>query len=371
MQQSAFFKVGKYRCCLRVPTTLLTSLLLCGSTFAADSSDAFSDSPKKSALIPGWSLRVLDLGLDARFNYMDRYEGPVTDRGLQYRLRTHTRLDFSKSGNTFLVFRAETGKGFDNSWNNTGVGLGSGQSIFNLKSVALHQKIGNWLEAEAGGLDFDRGAGTDAIYASGDGHMTGYRATFTDKSGRRPNKIAFTAGYVGDFDKPNFFSRARMNEVNYIQFLVQQHFGENIQASAEMDSIRNTVYARSAVTAHKVWLLDSAVLETVARASGPVLFSWSSTVSRNWDSNALWRSDLIYADLPARFYIADGQRIFFNRGEIDIGRRLASGLSRRVTPDCEIGLFGGRLLNSVPSKGWIAQAGISYRFEGLVNRLLH
>jgi hypothetical protein len=264
--------------------------------------------------VPAWRVRVLDLGFDARFNYMDREAGPVTDRSLQYRLRSRVRVDLRKDGSPFFVVRAETGKGFDNSWNNTGVGLGAAQSVVNVKSVALHQKFGHGIEAQAGGLDFDPGAGTDAVYASGDGHMTGYRSVFTGARAGLPDRLSFTAGYVGDFDTPNFFSRARMDRVNYYQVLLERRLGESIRASAEVDSIRGVAFGRTAVEFRDLWIFDRAVAEAVVRASGPILVACSSTLTHDWSRD--WHSDLIYATLSPAFYQANGRQILFSRVDI-------------------------------------------------------
>jgi hypothetical protein len=301
---------------------------------------------------------------------MDREGGPVTDRGLQYRLRTIVRLNVQKNGSTFFVVRTETGKGFDNSWNNTGAGLGRGQLVFNVKSIALHQKLGEYFAAEAGGLDFDHGAGTDATYASGDGHMTGYRAVFNGQSQGLPDKVSLTAGYVGDFDRPNFFSRARMDRINYVQLLAEQHFGDELKGSAELDSVHNAVFTRGAIRYQRLWVFDDATLEGIARTTDGFRFGWSSSIARRWGSDSHWRSELIYSDLPYRLYLVDGQRVLLNRGEIDVGKRLSAGAVYRLTKASEASLFGGRLLDSTPSKRWVAQFGIRYQFAGFLNGLL-
>jgi hypothetical protein len=341
-----------------------------GLLLAADPQDSPFPNQDSPAVLQIARIRVLDFGWDTRFNYMDREAGPVTDRGVQYRLRTIVRLDLQKNGRTFFVVRAETGKGFDNSWNNTGAGLGPGQWIFNVKSIALHRKFGNHFEAEAGGLDFDRGAGTDATYASGDGHMTGYRAAYHGQSHELPDRVSLTAAYVGDFDKPNFFSRTRMDRVNYVQVLAEQHFGEELNGSAELDSIHNVIFARSAVRYRRLWVFDDATLEAIARTTDRFRFGWSSSIGRRWGKDSPWRSTVIYSDLPYELYLVDGQRILLNRGELDVGKRLSAGAIYRLTRDCEAGVFAGRLLDSTPSKRWLAQVGLTYQFAGLLNRLL-
>ena len=200
--------------------------------------------------------------------------------------------------------------------------------------------------------------------------MTGYRAVYTGKSNRFPAKVSLTAAYLGDFDKANFFSRARMDRLNYVQALVEQRLAENLRGSAEVDSIHDVVFSRAALRCRRLWGLDDPTIEAVARATDGFAFAWSATVSHHWGANSPWRSHLIYAGLPARFYEVAGERVLLNRGEIDVGKRLALGTGYRLTRDCEMGIFAGRLLDAAPSKRWIAQVAVSYEFAGLVNHLL-
>lgn len=351
--------------------TMFAILAAPAMVFATDSPDPADQSGIPPSAVPAWHIRLLDLGWDTRFNYMDRQGGLVTDRGMQYRLHARARVDLLNSGNTYVTIRAETGKGFDNSWNNAGLGLGRGQTIFNVKSIALHQKLTNRLEAEVGGLDFDRGAGTDATYASGDGHMTGYRVVFDGHSDAAPERVSITAAYLGDFDKPNFFSRSRLDRVNYLQFLMEQNFGEQLYGSAEVDSIHDAIFVRGAMRYRRLWQFDDLTIEAIARTTDRSSFAWSSSVNRHWTSGSRWRTELIYSDLPYGFYVVNADRVLLNRGEIDVGKRLAIGTVYHLAREFETGIFAGRLLDSTPSKRWVAQAGVSCQFAGHVNRLLH
>jgi hypothetical protein len=347
--------------------SLLVSSVLPAQTDPPDPLPA--PAPDSSNAVRHPRMQFLDLEGNTRFNYMDREGGPVTDRGLQYRIHGLFRANLTSDGTTWFLLRAETGKGFDNSWNNSGAGLGKGQWIFNVKSVALGHQFGGRFAIRIGGLDFDPGAGTDSIYASGDGYITGYRAVYTGRPDGSHSKISLTAAYLGDFEKPNFFSRARMDRLNYVQLLVEQSWAENLHASVEVDSIHDVVFSRAALRHRRVWVLDDPTIEAVMRATDGGAFAWSASVSHRWGASSPWRTNLVYADLPARLYEVAGHRILLNRGEIDIGKRLAVGTEYRLTRDCEIGIFGGRLLDGTQSKRWIAQVGVSYQFAGLMNHL--
>jgi len=112
--------------------------------------------------------------------------------------------------------------------------------------------------------------------------MTGYRLLMTKRAGWQPDKLSITAGYVGDFDKPNVFSRFRMNRVNYVQALAQQRFTSHLQGSAEFDSIRALPFTRAALRGRKMGVLDEAVIEEVTRMSEGASFGWAGMVGHKW-----------------------------------------------------------------------------------------
>ena len=106
----------------------------------------------------------------------------------------------------------------------------------------------------------------------------------------------------------------------------------------------------------------------MARLSQGPTAGWEATVGHNWD--ARWGSSLIYSQMPDRLYVIDGQRAFFNRGEIATGKRLSPGFTYRATKTVELGAFGGRLLDATPSKRWVAQLYVGIQYADLANRLL-
>lgn len=313
-------------------------------------------------------FRMLDMEQSARFNYVDQEGGGVADRGIQYRLRIKPRVDLLGDGTTYLVARAETGRGFNNSWNETAADLYPGQTIFNVKDLGIFQKLGRRAELAAGGIDFDHGEGSDDTYVSHDGYMTGYRALFTEAAPWLPKKFSVTAAFVGEFNKSNIFSRFRMDRANYIQVLAQQDLTPKLGGSAELDAIEGAIYNRDAIRYRHLGPIDEAVVEMVFRASDRFTFAWSSELHKSWGPK--WHADLIYSDLPTRMYLVGGNQVLQNRGEIGLGKRLAGGVSRKITNDCTVGIFAGRLLDHTPSERWVAQAGVSYQFASLVNRIL-
>jgi hypothetical protein len=318
-------------------------------------------------------FRILEMEQVLRFNYMDRGPGQVTDRGMQYRVRARLQIDLMGEGTTYLRIRAETGRGFDNSWDNTGLGKGQGQWNFNVKSFALGQKLGSHIELQAGGIEWDQGAGSQRAYASGDGHLVGYRMLVTPTAQPwLPDRFSLTMGYAGDFAQPSVFSRFHMGRLNYVQALAQKKLGTHVEGSAEVDSIRGIWFARQAVHWEKLEnpLLDEVMVEVVTRATDSPTVGGSVMVSRPLDPAERWRAFAIYNQVPKGLYDQGGQPVLLNQGEMDLGKRLAWGGSYAVNNDFSLGVFGGRLLDDTPSKRWIAQFFVRYDYAHVLNSLL-
>ena len=171
------------------------------------------------------------------------------DRDLQLKSSLKLDIDLWKK-QTVVKLRAETGPTFISSWSYTGVGMQKRALSFNVKSIYLSQRIGDRLTAQAGSLEFDRGAGSEATYADNDGWMEGYRlAVMGWKSSTwRPDRMGVTVGYIGDFKMPNAFARLhRMGEPNYVQVIAGKLVGDRREVSAEFDSIQGISYFRPAL----------------------------------------------------------------------------------------------------------------------------
>lgn len=322
-----------------------------------------------------WSsrFRVLEMEQVARFNYMDRNSGQVTDRDMQYRVRSRVQFNLIGEGTTYLRIRAETGRGFDNSWDNSGWGKGQARWNFNVKSFYVGQRLGSHLELQAGGIDWDHGAGSQRAYASGDGHLVGYRMLVTPHAQRwLPEKFSLTMGYVGDFSEPSVFSRFHMGKLNYVQAMAQKKLGDHVVASAEVDSIRDVWFARQAVHWEKLRnpVVDEVMVETVVRATNHATVGGSVLLSRPLDAAARWRIFGIYNQVPQRLYDKGGTPMLLNQGEMDLGKRIAWGGSYAATKALSLGVFGGRLLDNTPSKRWVAQFFVRYDYAHLLNHLL-
>src|SRR5262249_48123066 len=152
--------------------------------------------------------------------YVDTDPGKVTLRDEFYKISTRVQVNLLGEGTTYLQARGESGRAFNASYDFTGLGLHDRFWSFNLKSLYLGQKIGRHLEAQAGGIEYDWGAGTEATYSDNDGWLEGYRLRYTGSGRWLPGKVSVTVGFVGDFLQPNAFARLRrMGDENYVQLL--------------------------------------------------------------------------------------------------------------------------------------------------------
>src|SRR5579871_2276371 len=278
--RSNFIRIPR---CLSSSTAALLLFTICsGRLFGADPGNASSGKAQQNFLVRHFEIEQWDIG--SRFRYMDRQQGVVTDRDLQLKSSLKLDVDLWKK-QTVIKLRAETGPSFTSSWSCSGIGMQKRALSLNVKAIYLQQKIGDRLTAQAGSLEFDRGAGSEATYADNDGWMEGYRLAVVGwkASSWRPDRMAVTVGYIGDFKMPNAFARLhRLGESNYVQVIAGKLFGDRREVSAEFDSIRGIGYFRPALR----WgrgltpIFDEAIVEAMIRGNDGAQAGGAVTVSR-------------------------------------------------------------------------------------------
>ena len=113
----------------------------------------------------------------ASLHYRYTDAGPHQGNGSRPPLQIeHSREDQFVGGWEYLRGVARRiRQNFQVSFDYTGVGMNKSRWSYNVKSFYAGQKIGSHLEAQAGGIEYDRGAGTEATYADNDGWLDGYR----------------------------------------------------------------------------------------------------------------------------------------------------------------------------------------------------
>ncbi len=315
----------------------------------------------------------------SHYRYVDTGPGKVTINDQFYKISTRVQINLAANGTTYLHLRGESGRAFNGSHDYTGIGRHAAYWSYNLKSFYVGQKLGPNFEAQGGGIDYDQGVGSEITYTDNDGWMEGYRLRYAGP-GRRyylPNKLSVTVGYMGDFLKPNVFSRfSRMGDENYIQVLGSKKLGEAREVSAEFDSIQGIRFARQAFRWQKLrlFVVDDVLLEAMTRSSDDATFGWAGTLFRTLDKRGRFRAGMFYSDMPAGMFIKRTTptvtTICMNGDYYPAGKRVGPML--RVIPfkNFEVNLMGaGRLDNTVGTR-YRGHVMVRYSFADLLNRAL-
>jgi len=305
------------------------------------------------------------------FRYMDSGPGTVTARDEYYKISTRVQINLAGDGSTYVQARGESGRAFNASYDYTGMGLHERYWSYNLKSLYLGQKFGKHVEAQAGGIDFDRGAGSEATYADNDGWLEGYRLLYTAAGHKMPEKISVTVGYVGDFLQPNFFARAsRLGEENYIQVLAQKKLGETRDFSAEYTSLQGIRYARQAFRWQKLPtpVVQDFSVEAITRASDNPTFGWYSSLGRSLPGKLPVRAGMFYSDMPKAMFRKGESQIFWNGDRYVPGKRIGPALSVTPLKNFEVSLWGGKRLDETPGTRYRGEIAVRYQLASLLNR---
>lgn len=337
--------------------------------------DAATEKQSPRETFASHHFRVLHLDVIARDLYSDNAASLVTDREIQYKISLTTQLNFDGQGNTYLGTRAETGNSFGNSWNNTGQGLGTEQTNFEVKSFFLGQKFGRRFEFQVGGIEFDQGTGSQATYAAGEAYLTGYRLGIVPPAGGwMPDTINLTGGQVSDFTSANVFSRLhRLGDLNYVQVLTQKKLGDRDEASLEADSIGGISYLRGALHFDKLHhvVFDDFLIEAIGRVSEGTDGAWSFRAGKNLDRRKMWRAELIYVSMPPAVFAYSSGPVLQNWGEFGLGQRIGASLGYHVTRDFSLGFLGSRRTDDTPDTyRWRGFVAAQYDFAPLAGRAM-
>lgn len=320
--------------------------------------------------------RIQFLSADSitHFRYMDSGPGRVTARDEYYKVSTRVQINLVGDGSTYLQARGESGRSFNSSYDYTGMGLHEPYWSYNVKSLYLGQKIGKHLEAQVGGVEFDRGAGTEATSADNDGWLEGYRLNYSSIGHKSlPDRLSVTVGYVGDFTQPNIFSRLnRMGDENYIQALAGKNLGANREASAEFDSIQGIRYTREALRWNKlpVFLQPDFSVEALSRVSDDVRFGWFSSLTRTVTPKMKVRAGAFYSEVPKAMFLKGTSQVLLNGDSYVLGKRIGPTLSVTPVKNLEVSVFGSDRLDNTPGTRYRAQFAVRYQMASLLNRLV-
>jgi hypothetical protein len=161
---------------------------------------------------------------------------------------------------------AASGNHFTAGWNNTGAGMGTAATDIFFKQLYVSARASKSVEIQFGGLDFNRGFSTDMTSYHGQGFLTGQRAVISSPARLFFDQVAFTYGFVGDYDKPGINRRfGRLNQGNYRQFLLAKKFGGRVEVSADFTNHAGVRTLREALIVQPSRVFERVQIDTYQR----------------------------------------------------------------------------------------------------------
>ncbi len=308
----------------------------------------------------------------ARYRYIDNTSGVVTSDDLQYRFTGRLKLNLRKTG-TYVSSRIETGSSISSSWSNTGLGKSPAEWVLNVKTLFVGQRVGKKAEVEVGSMDFEYGAGTEALYADLDSYTEGYRVRVHDLEGKlMPSKVVMHFGYIGDFNKVNTFGRMhRLGEINYVQVLAEKKLGKQTTASAGFDRLRglNLIRTSAKVTLPDPLLVNDLRIETVARLNDSATAGWALHLVKTKNRLGSFNPGIYYSHLPTGVYRVGTAQALLNGDVYGTGKRIGVTAKHQVTKAFDVSALITRKLESDPGFRWRAQIVGRYQLADLLKRL--
>ena len=133
-------------------------------------------------------------------------------------------IKFDSEGRYTLKAGLGTGPIFAGDWNNTGAGPQSAQGRMYWRQLFLSAEPVHGVAFQYGGLGLEP-FGTGLAGLSGAGFVTGQRVVIK-RSDLRLDRVAFTYGYLGDFDRPDMPNRfRRLGRANYRDLILEKKAG--------------------------------------------------------------------------------------------------------------------------------------------------
>jgi hypothetical protein len=332
------------------------------SNISSDVSQPQQPQTTGGALSRWFDLQMAILYL--RYHYVENSTDVITSNQAQHKESFKGRLKFDRDGKYSLNAGVFSGLTFIGSWNNTGWGIGDGQTNLFLKQLYLSAAPIAGLELQYGGLYTIRGESTEITSYDEDGFIMGERVSI-----KRPDKLFFdevsvTYAFLGDTNTPNINKRYyRLKQSNYHQFLLEKKIGKRAAVSADytFESGRETMREAVRVDVHESRVLDSARFENYQRAGKTAAYGFAlqgekAVTKRLTISGGYAQIDPMYGNLNADRFMA--------------GKRLFVVTNLQITSEITFSTYATRAVgNSVPvSQQTRVDLIISYNLLGRLQR---
>lgn len=209
--------------------------------------------------------------LSARYRRVETTAGVLTANQMQHNEGLRGRFTVDRPGRFVIGFGIASGASFTSGWNNAGVGTPNNfMADTALRQLYASAAPARGVEAQAGGLFFTRGEGTEITGYDNDGYLSGARVSVKRADWLGADELHVTVGHLGETTTPNVLRRlARWNGQNYWQVLVAGKQG-TLGWSADLTSLAGVRTMRSAVSARisKTRVFDLVRAEAYHRFDG-------------------------------------------------------------------------------------------------------
>lgn len=272
-------------------------------------------------------LDVQNWTVYTRYRYIENSADVKTADQVQYKNTVRARFNIDEKKRYTISIGFFSGTNFTGTWDNTGLGTGSGQTQHFVKQLFASAAPVTGLELQYGGIYVNRGENTEITSYDDDGYIMGERIEI-----RRPKELFFdeiagTRGLIGPFTTPAVGQRWRgLHEANYGQVLVAKRVGAHVRASADYSNQQHQsgndyLRAAVAVTLPHGWGLDGVRYEQYFRFTGKTGAGFALLADRQFTRRFRLQAGYVTIDELYIGYPAD--RNGWNADRIQRGRRLA------------------------------------------------
>jgi hypothetical protein len=266
--------------------------------------------------------------LGTRYRFIENSSGVTGTNQLQSFVQFRGRFKFDRQGNYSINAGVFTGNGFVVGFNDTGIGTGTGTANLYLKQLYFSARPIRGVEAQYGGLYFNRGESTEITTYDNDGYLVGERILIQRPKQFFFDEISATYGFLGDLSTSNINKRWHgLKESNYHQFLVSKKIDERAAVSADytFQSGIDTLRQALRVNTPEFKVFDFFRVEVYERVktnpeAGLAAYAEKTLLKKKLTVGGG------YADID-RFYGG------LNADRFNIGRRVFVNSSYRLTPE--------------------------------------
>ena len=182
-------------------------------------------------------FEIETLTLYSRYRFVENNAEVVTANQIQIKDSFRARLNLDEEGRFSVHAGAFTGSSFTSSWDTTGVGTGDWSPDAYVKQLYFSAAPIRGIEAQVGGLYFNRGESTEVTTYDDDGFLMGERIAIRKPAHLFFDELSATRAAIGSPATPGVLRRIDLfAHPDYWQVQAVKRFGRVLSASADATS---------------------------------------------------------------------------------------------------------------------------------------